>query len=95
MLLTPADETEWNKLQRLYTLIDKVNIRPYPFLTPHITLAYFNRNGFDSSSADKLRNAVRMLNYEEMDITLKTKKLYYQKFLSMNDYINIFSLSSK
>lgn len=88
--LVPADEVEWNKLQVLYELINRVKVCPYPFLTPHITLAYFNYNGFDASSADKLKAKVYELNQNRFDITLKTDSLYYQKFISMNDYVPIF-----
>lgn len=93
LALVPENETEWNKLQEMYDLINKVKVCPYPFLTPHITLAYFNYNGFDASSADKLKAIVCELNQNRLDITLKTSKLYYQKFVSMNDYVSVFRLA--
>lgn len=93
--LVPTDEFEWNKLQVLYELINRVKVCPYPFLTPHITLAYFNYNGFDASSADKLKAKVYELNQNRFDITLKTSRLYYQKFVSMNDYYSVFPFVSK
>lgn len=92
LALVPADEAEWNKLQELYDLIDKVRVCPYPFLTPHITLAYFNHNGFDERSARKLKAAVYELNKNGFIITLNTNRLYYQKFTSMNDYISVFRI---
>ena len=93
LTLIPADEAEWNKLQELYELINKVKVCQYPFLTPHITLAYFNYNGFDEKSADNLKTAVHELNKNHFDITLRTNRLYYQKFISMNDYIQVFNFA--
>ncbi|MGN1432434.1 MAG: hypothetical protein ACI4XI_01915 [Ruminococcus sp.] len=93
LALVPADEAEWDKLQTLYDLVNAVKVCPYPFLTPHITLAYFNYNGFDTGSVQKLKAAVNEINRQSFDITLNTNKLHYQKFTSMNDYISVFKLS--
>lgn len=95
LALVPADEAEWNKLQILYDLINGVKVCPYPYLTPHITLAYFNYNGFDAGYVQKLKEVVNELNKESFEITLNCKKLVYQKFTSMNDYISIFNLIRK
>ncbi|MDE7390739.1 MAG: hypothetical protein K2M82_07355 [Lachnospiraceae bacterium] len=95
LALIPTDEGEWDKLQSLYTLIDEVKVCPYPYLTPHITLTYFNREGFDKNSSDKLKEKVAELNRQSFDITLCTKNLFYQKFISMNDYTNVFGLTSQ
>lgn len=93
LALVPENETEWNTLQQLYDLINQVRVCPYPFLTPHITLAYFNYNGFEEKSADKLKTNVLELNKNHFDITLRTSRLYYQKFVSMNDYISVFKFA--
>ncbi len=93
LALVPADEAEWNKLQELYELINQVKVCPYPFLTPHITIAYFNFNGFDEHSSDKLKRIVFELNENSFDITLRTSKLYYQKFTNMNNYVPVFKLT--
>ena len=90
LALVPADEREWDKLQALYSLIDQVRVCPYPYLTPHITLAYFNYEGFREESAEKLKEAVRLLNKKRFEITLSTDALFYKKFISMNDYISVF-----
>ncbi|MBQ8591517.1 MAG: hypothetical protein IJ485_02040 [Lachnospiraceae bacterium] len=90
--LYPADEEEHRKLFALYDIVDGVKQLSYP-LTPHITLAYYNCNGFDASSARKLEKIIRRLNDNTFEIILDTKRLYYQKFTSMNDYINILNLS--
>ena len=94
--LYPTNEAEFNKLMKLYTLIDDVKKLGYP-LTPHITFGYYNVNGFSVDSARKLKNIVRELNTteSEIEIELSTKELFYQKFVSMNEYINIFSLAKK
>lgn len=93
LALRPADKEEWNKLQALYDLINRVKVCPYPFLTPHITLAYFNRNGFDEAAAQRLCQAVYPMNQKHFGITLRTSRLYYQKFTGMNDYINVARLT--
>lgn len=95
MGLYPINEEEYNKLMNLYYLFDDVKKLGYP-LTPHITLGYYNVDGFSTESARKLENIVKELNVTEMDIEieLNTKELFYQKFISMNDYINVFSMAS-
>ena len=92
MGLYPIDEKEYEKLMRLYFLFDEVKPLSYP-LTPHITLAYYNVNGFLTESARKLEKVVRELNDSELEVELDVRKLYYQKFRNMNDYINIFSIA--
>lgn len=95
LALVPANEAEWNKLQELYGLVDKVRMCGYPYLTPHITLAYFNYHGFEESAADKLRAAVYELNRCHFSLTLDTDRLFYTKFVSMNEYIPVFRLTDK
>lgn len=89
--LYPADEEEYTKLMELYRMFDEVRQLPYP-LTPHITLAYYSVSGFDAASAKKLEHIVWELNEQDMEIHLDVNELYYQKFLSMNEYINIVNL---
>ena len=73
----------------LYYLFDDVKTLGYP-LTPHITLGYYNVYGFHPESARKLERIVMELNRKEaIEIELDIENLYYQKFRSMNDYINI------
>lgn len=96
MGLYPTDEEEYIKLMNLYYLFDDVKKLGYP-LTPHITLGYYNVKGFSAESARKLENIVKELNVNEMEIEIEldTKELFYQKFISMNDYINIFCVAGK
>lgn len=89
--LYPVDEGEYRRLMDLYFLFDTVKKLSYPF-TPHITLAYYNIDGFDLQAARSLEDAVNKLNKNEIEIELKMNHLYYQKFKSMNDYIDIINL---
>lgn len=96
--LYPADENEYQKLMALYQAFDEVKRLDYP-LTPHITLAYYNVNGFDEEVARKLEKLVREINTCELNhpwgVELDFRELYYQRFQSMNDYTNVFSLSNR
>jgi len=89
--LYPVNEREYNKLMELYYLFDDVKKLDYPF-TPHITLAYYNINGFDMEAARKLESIIYELNANEIEIELDTKELFYQKFVSMNEYTNVVKL---
>lgn len=94
MTLLPEDEDEWNKLEGLYRRIDEVRVCPYPFLTPHITMLYFNRSGFDEETARRMKSVADELSGgEKLSVTLNADRLYYQKFVSMKEYENIFALS--
>lgn len=89
--LYPADENEYHRLMELYFIFDKVKKLSYP-LTPHITLAYYNVNGFDIQAARTIEETINELNNNEIEINLKINNLYYQKFKSMNEYIDIINL---
>ncbi len=89
--LYPADEAVYYRLMELYSIFDDVKKLNYPF-TPHITLAYYNINGFSSAAAKSLECAVNQLNNGKFEIELNLDHLYYQKFKSMNDYIDIINL---
>lgn len=88
--LYPVNEEEYGKLMELYYLFDDVKKLDYPF-TPHITLAYYNVDGFDRESAKRLEGIVNELNANEIEIELDTRELFYQRFVSMNEYTNIVS----
>ncbi|MBQ9987166.1 MAG: hypothetical protein IJP28_02180 [Erysipelotrichales bacterium] len=91
--LYPVNEEEYQKLMKLYAIYNSVKTLPYP-LTPHITLAYYNIHGFDSNAARILEHIVNSLNQTDIEIELHTSQLYYQKFVSMNDYIPICTLDT-
>lgn len=88
--LSPATQSDYRAIMQLYSVIDGVKKLSYPF-TPHITLAYYNINGFDAMSAKALEKAVNYIN-DKIDIQFTVCDLYYQKFTSMNDYTDIVSL---
>ncbi len=84
----PAGEEDYRTIMELYHIFEEVKRLPYPF-TPHITLAYYNVHGFDVQTARNLERAVRQLNDQELAFELSTEQLYYQKFRSMNEYVNV------
>lgn len=86
--LYPAGEDEYDRLMELYSVFDQVRKLNYPF-TPHITLAYYNVNGFDVQAARILEKTVNQLNNREIKIDLDPSRLHYQRFKSMNHYIDI------
>ena len=92
LTLLPADREDWDKLQEIYTLIDRVKVCDYPFLTPHITLGYYRLQGFDNAARLKLKAVIDELNLDSFDVTLSTDRLYYQHFTDMNHYENIFAI---
>lgn len=90
--LYPANAQEYEKLMYLYSLVDRIMKLPYP-LTPHITLAYYRRNGFFEENKRKLEHVVNILNQSSYTFYLTTKCLYYQHFESMNAYDNVLKLT--
>ena len=91
--LVPEDEYEFNKLMRLYYIIDNIKQAEYP-LTPHITLSYYNINGFSEEAKNKLEDIVFQLNNISEEVILDTDRLFYQRFYSMNEYHNILKLTN-
>ncbi|MBE6165583.1 MAG: ligT like phosphoesterase [Streptococcus gallolyticus] len=91
MGLVPASEADYTKLTSLYALVDDVKALPYPF-TPHITLAYYNIDGFSAEQVRKLKGLVVELNKTQHDFVLDSEKLYYQTFTSMKEYQSVFPL---
>ena len=90
--LYPAGEEDYDLLTELYSIIDVIEKSDYPF-TPHITLAYYNINGFCPQSAKKSEEVVNRLNDNSFEFDLNVSNLYYQKFESMNDYKKIINLA--
>lgn len=86
--LVPKEEEDYEKLMYLYSKIDAIHKLPYPF-TPHITLAYFNQDAFGGETLKKIECMVNYLNKATYTVELSTDRLFYQKFISMNDYFNI------
>lgn len=91
LAMVPVNRTEYEKLMQLYYLFDDVRSLPYK-LTPHVTLGYYNRNGFDKNSILKLSGLVRELNRQCYFETI-LGDLLYQHFTSMNRFETIIKLS--
>lgn len=91
--LYPESENDYIMLMNLYSIADEIMKLPYT-LTPHITLAYYNPDGFGSDSAERLENTVNRLNTENYEFVLNTERLFYQHFTSMNEYENIICLKN-
>lgn len=86
--LRPKTEEDYEKLMHFYCYIDTIKSLPYP-LTPHITLAYFNRDSFDGEEMRKIEEVINQVNREYLEFPLSTERLFYQKFTSMNEYFDI------
>ncbi|MCM1253400.1 MAG: hypothetical protein NC321_11315 [Clostridium sp.] len=59
----PADENSYDSLMALYSVFEDIKLLNYP-LTPHITLAYYNINGFDIQACKILEDTVNSLNQD-------------------------------
>ena len=90
--LLPETPGDWAKLALLYEWVDGVRPLPGRKLYPHITLAYYNHDGFSAASMSKLKKTVLELNQTGFAFTIDTAKLYYQHFTDMNSYENIFKI---
>ena len=88
--LYPIDEPNHRVLTQMYSVLDGVKKLSYP-LTPHITLAYYNVNGFDACAASALQDTVERMN-DSLDFDITVRDLYYQTFISMNDYTDVIKL---
>ena len=92
LVFIPADDVEYLKLMTVYHLFDVIRILGYKY-SPHVTLGYFNVNGFDVTAVTRLENLVNELNKESFEMSISTEDLFYQHFTSMNDYQNIFKFT--
>jgi len=86
--LVPKTQEDYHKLMKLYNVVDDICQLPYP-LTPHITLAYYNRNGFEGELLTEIERIVNKMNDVSHEIVLSTSRLYYQKFVNMNTFFNV------
>ncbi len=87
LCLVPDTPDDYRKLISLYKVIDENVLKlSYPF-TPHVTLAYYNRNGFNSYSAFKLQKLVSSLNANKsLTVFLGPLHLVYQRFSAMDSF---------
>lgn len=87
----PKTAQDHQRLMALYQQVDQIHSLPYP-LTPHVTLTYFNPQGFGSREIAELTECVNQLNQTSLDLTLVPEKLYYQKFQSMGEFDTVLKL---
>ncbi len=85
--LEPMTEDDCTRLMAAYERFHEVTALPYPYLTPHITLAYYRPDDFDAEQLNRLRGVlVRLSGAEKPVIELRSEALMYQEFGSMNRY---------
>ena len=98
LALQPVSEEDYNKIISVYEMFEEIVKLPYKF-TPHITLAYYNRDGFSYSDVLKLKATVEKVNQMisvnpfKNQSFVTTEDLYYQRFNSMNYYISCLRLA--
>lgn len=91
LALKPINKEEFLKLMQLYYIFDNVRSLSYK-LTPHITLGYYNANGFDQANLESLASLVKELN-QKTYFEFVLGDLLYQRFISMNHYETVLNLS--
>ena len=90
LAIQPCSKSDYQRLMKTYNIFEEVVKLPYPF-TPHITLAYYNVNGFEATSSRKLSKVVTSLNHRKnyFEFCIDTSRLVYQTFTSMKDYKDV------
>jgi len=94
LVLIPEREEDYQALMQLKQIFQVISPLDYP-LTPHITLAYFGRTGMDQDKMAALSALVATFNSEPIFFQLHIDNLFYQKFVSMNHYYDIFPIFNK
>jgi len=92
LVLIPNREADYQALMELKRVFQVISPLDYPF-TPHITLAYFGRAGIDQNKIAALSTLVTELYSEPTYFSLHIDDLFYQKFISMNQYYDIFKIN--
>lgn len=87
--LVPIDEVNYKKLIYLYEKFQSV-VYLDRILRPHITLTYFRNSPIVEVDVKKIKDMLDSLNKDEFIIELDFKKLCYQHFTSMNDFITVY-----
>ena len=94
LVLIPASEKEYRALMELKQVFQEISPLAYP-LTPHVTLAYFNRSVIDQLKVAAISALAVKLYSESMYFSLHIDDLFYQKFISMGQYYDIFRIFEK
>ena len=85
--LEPMTEQDCARLMAAYERFHEVTPLPYPYLTPHITLAYYRPAEFGEEQLMRLRGVLALLSAAEKPVVeLRAEDLVYQEFGSMNRY---------
>ena len=85
--LEPMTEEDCTRLMAAYERFHEVVPLAYPYLTPHITLAYYRPADFGEEQLARLRGVLaRLSGAEKPVIELRAEDLVYQEFGSMNRY---------
>lgn len=89
--LLPADEENCRRLLGMYECFHDVVPLKWPYLTPHITLAYYRPEDFPFEDLQKLRSVLDEYNQSKPDFTFRLlpERLVYQEFDDMNSYYTI------
>lgn len=90
--LVPADEENCRRLLGMYERFHEVVKLGFPFLTPHVTLAYYRPMDLSAAQLDGLREVMRRFNQSMENrpaFRLFSKNLVYQEFEDMNHYRTI------
>ena len=89
--LLPADEDNCRRLLGMYECFHEVVPLKWPYLTPHITLAYYKPMDVCFEDLQKLRAVLDAFNQNPPDFTfrLRPEMLVYQEFDDMNSYRTI------
>ena len=85
--LEPMTEDDCTRLMTAYERFHEVTPLSYPYLTPHITLAYYRPAEFGEEQLMRLRGVLaRLSGAQKPVIELRAEDLVYQEFGSMNRY---------
>ena len=91
LVLIPISEADYEALMQLKRTFQIISPLSYP-LTPHITLAYFGRSEIDKDKVVALSRLAAELYNEPLRFSLHIDNLFYQKFVNMNHYNDIFRI---
>ena len=88
LILKPASEEDYERLQRLYRSFDTVVPLDYGYL-PHITLAYFRPGIVDGVRLRRVVDAMQIRPGKIPDFTLYTQGITVQTFRDMANYYDV------
>lgn len=84
LVLKPADEESWQRLDALYCALEAVKPLGYA-LTPHITMAYYRPGIYSSFETEPLQKLLTSVE-QKLEVELRMEDLVLQFFTDMNHY---------